>query len=188
MKLGLIAIAATAEELEKVKALFGKLEGSFSSDVANVTAVATAVEEEDDDLFSDDEPELYTPTQAELVKVLTSVKDDVSKDKLIELLKAHGASNLKTLDEAEWPAIYAEANNLLGNGEASDDDIFGDDESAPDPDVVKTAVQAMAAKKGKEKAAKVLQDVGLNTVRGLKSASEDVLNKVWAAVKEFATE
>lgn len=182
MKLGLIVLPDTNEELADIIA---KLKG------VNVKVIDTKTAEDDLDDGFDTElevEELKVPTADELKTVLTELRDSKGADIIKEILTSFGAKNLKTLEKLDWPAVYAAAKEA---GKDDDDDGFGDDDlddgfgddEAPDADAVKTLCQAYAKKNGKEKAIAVLKTAGLNSVRGIKSASDVALAKIYAIVK-----
>ena len=180
MKLGLIVLPDSNEELADIIA---KLKGQ------NVEISAGSIETAGDDDGFGSEPEieeLYQPTGAELKTILTELRDNKGADVIKEILVSFGAKNLKSLEKSDWPAVYAAAQEAGkdddDDGFDLDDDGFGDDE-APDAEVVKELCQAYAKKNGKEKAIAVLKAAGLNSVRGIKSASDDTLAKIYAKVK-----
>ena len=79
------------------------------------------------------EVKLKMPKPDELKDALTEVKEELGVQALKDLLTAHGAKNLKTLDKKEWPTVMAEAMNLLK--EANEDlDEDGDDDLGLDGD------------------------------------------------------
>lgn len=143
----------------------------------------------DDDLddFEDDAPDLPMPTPAELKKALTDCQAKLGRDTLTTIFNAHGAAKLKELKKDEWPAVYAEVNKLLSEDSSDDDDDLDmdddlDDNSGPDPEEVKKAVQVFNKKRGPEKTKKLLGMFGLNTVRGIKNASAEQLAGLSAKV------
>jgi len=194
MKLGIIVLPDGTEEMNAAIAALRGIEG-----VEIQTTDATTSDDLDDlggndDLDGFDEPaELHVPTADELKLRLTEVRDEKGVDMLKEILTSFGATNLKTLTQDDWPAAYAAAGEVLGAGGAEDDmgfddldDLGGDDldaTDAPDADTVKALCQKYAAKNGKEKAAKILKDAGLNTVRGLAKSTDEQRAKIYAQVK-----
>ena len=138
------------------------------------------------------EPEdLKMPTSAELKTVLTEIRDR-DTEVLKELLASFGAAKLKELSKEDWPAAYAAAQALLVDEDEDDDlddddldddldddddDLDGDDDDieVPDPEDLKAQIQAYAKANSKEKATRLLKKAGLNTVRGIKAATEEKL-------------
>lgn len=138
---------------------------------------------------------LHVPSKKELKDALTELREEAGTETLKDLLKTHGAKNLATLEEDEWPSIYAEAKNLLdeedGDGDDDldmddDDDLDMDDDGMDDDDVdfeeVKSAVQQFAKKNGRDEATEILEDNGLKSVRGLKGATAEQRVKIYRAV------
>ena len=197
MQLGLIVLPKNTAELEKVLSVLGKLGveatnlGGGNDTPAKTTAAKNTPAPKEEQLKQVNADQLKT--------VMTRVRDELGSDTLTELLTAFGATALREVDKGDWPALVAAAEAALnGTGGGLDDDLGGldddlggldddgfgldDDANAPDPDEVKTAVQAYAKKHGKEKAQAVLTKNGLNTVRGLASADASTLTAILNAV------
>ena len=141
----------------------------------------------DDDL--DDEPKTSKKdyTKEDVRQILSQVKDTLGTENVKEIFTAFGASNFKELDAEDFNAVYAAAVEMLRSDDdlddGLDDDLDDDLDDVPGPDVIKSLCQAYAKQEGKAKATKVLEDAGLNTVRGLAKASEEQLTKIYATVK-----
>lgn len=193
MKLGLIVLPDSNEELmAAIEAL--KLTGVTVLNTSETSGKKDTVEDEFDDGFGEPESEeLKVPTAEELKTILTKLRDDKGADIIKEILTSFGAKNLKTLEKSDWPAVYAAAQEAMkdgddGFGDDLDDGGFGDlddgaDDTPLDPEVIKGLCQAYAKKNGKEKAIEVLKKAGLNSVRGIKSASDSALATIYKIVK-----
>jgi hypothetical protein len=197
LQLGLIVLPSDTAELNKVLEALSKLGVSSVAAPAVVKAAAgkgktaPVVEEEP-------ETETLPAVTADQVKTaMTRVRDELGDETITELLTAFGATKLKDVAKDDWSALVAAANAALNPaaGSGDDDDGFGldddgddgfgldDDDGAAEVDAeeVKVNVQTYAKKHGKEKAQAILTKHGLNTVRGLASAANDVLAKINAA-------
>ena len=182
MKFGLLVTVDNTEELTKAIRLLNK-EG--------LETATTEVEETK-------AHELYNPTATELRNMLIEVKELKGGETAKEILAAHGAKTLKALDKEEYATVYATAKNILDEpeDEPEDDELedeledeFEDDEleddedmDVPEPEVVKVMVQKYAKRNGKENTLDILKKHGLNTVRGLKAASDEALLGIFKAI------
>lgn len=191
MKLGIIVLPSSNEELQEVLAKLAA--GNVASIMVNNTTGKQDPEPEPE--LETSAEELKVPTGPELQAILTRVRDEQGADTLTEILTSFGATKLKELQKSDWPAIYRAAEVALGEVDESNDDLLDDDGlglddpddllggEELDPEDVKTACQEHAKKHGKAKTEAILAKNGLNTVRGLKSASQDVLAAIMKAVK-----
>jgi hypothetical protein len=136
---------------------------------------------------------LHVPSKKELKDTLTELREEAGSETLKDLLKTHGAKNLATLDEDEWPGIYAAAKNILDEDDGlgdddddldmdDDDDDLGGADADVDPEEVKAAVQKYAKANGRDEATDILKENGLNSVRGLKGATTEQRAKIYRAV------
>lgn len=211
MKLGLIVLPSSNEEMQTVlealnEAGVGYLaaagidaaaEGKPTKKTGKKAAKKPEPEEDEEDIddFEDEEAEqeeLKVPTGPELKKAFTDLRDSEGADVCKEILTSFGAKGLKDLDKDDWAAAYAaclEAAKGDADSDEDEEDDFddfededGDDVEAPDADTVKEACQKWAQKSGKEKPTAALKKNGLNTVRGLKAASDEVLAGIYKMV------
>lgn len=211
MKLGLIVLPSSNEEMQTVlealnEAGVGYLaaagidaaaEGKPAKKAGKKAAKQPESEEEDEDEdiddFEDEEAEqetLKVPTGPELKKAFTDLRDSEGADVCKEILTSFGAKGLKDLDKDDWAAAYAACLEAAKGDADSDEDDDGfddfeddaDEVDAPDAETVKTACQAWAQKAGKEKPTAALKKNGLNTVRGLKAASDEQLAGIYKMV------
>ena len=112
---------------------------------------------------------LYMPTGAEMKAAMLELQETNGKDGLVSFLKSYGATSPKNLKKTEWPAAYAELNELnntddeleeeaeedefdldddgedvevddFGDDMDDDDDMFGDDDDMEVPDPTEVKV------------------------------------------------
>lgn len=199
LQLGVIVLPSTKEELA---AVLDALAAQFG-DTPVITAQGKPAAAAKTPAAKEPAPKketLKAVSPDQLKSVMTKVRDELGEETLAELLTAFGATKLKEVDKDDWPALVAAGEAALNGGsgdEPSDDDLGlgedddllgGDDDldgldEVPDAEEVKTACQAHAKKHGKEKTQAILSKHGLNTVRGLASASDEVLTKIYKAVQ-----
>lgn len=191
MKLGVLIIP---DDNAEIPTILNKLR-----DLGDVATVAAATDNKptsaaaepdlgvDIDEFSLGEETLPPRTLKDVKAILTRVRDEIDTKTLSEILTACGAKKLGELDESDYGACYAMAEEALKGNDAGagDGDEFGfDDDDVPDVETIKNACKAYADTHGKVKATAILKAAGLNTVRGLKSASEEQLAQIWEAVAD----
>lgn len=196
LQLGVIVLPSTKEELAAVLDALADQFGDTPVITAQGKPAAASKPAAKEPAPKKETLKAVSPDQ--LKAVMTKVRDELGEDTLAELLTAFGATKLKEVDKDDWPALVAAGEAALNGGSGDepddddlglgdDDDLLGGDDDlggdAPDAEEVKVACQNHAKKHGKEKTQAILSKHGLNTVRGLASASDEVLTKIYNAVK-----
>lgn len=188
-KLAVVAFCASEDEAEAVQKALSKLKPSKPSKPSKPDTKPAKDDDDFGDFDDDDVADLPMPTAQSLKKALIDVRDELGNDALRAIFKTHGAKNIQSLKKEEWPAAFAEATKLLKDdsdddddwGDLGDDDDIGTDK-VPTAEEVKDACQAYAKENGKTAANDILSDNGLNTVRGLKKATDKQLIAILKAV------
>lgn len=149
----------------------------------------------DEGVTKPDQPDsiiALNPNKEELMQKLTELRDSSSIDGkgiLKNILVSFGAKRFGELAKEDWPSVYSAAVEALKPVEPEKpDNNFEEDFGLDDDDLdeaptldrldLKVRVQAVGKRKGQNVAIELLKRAGLNSVRGLKTASADVLARV----------